>query len=198
MIWYRNIKRHLNIPFEDYLKLDGYSYSFLKREVNGVSPEFIGSDKVKLGSLVDAILTQDDRIEYDDPQFNRAMKIAVEIKDKFGSMINQFMPQVSYTAIASYNGFNLPVTGRLDWELHSHAVIDLKVTGAKTDREFTALITHMGYNHQLFNYCRMANVKSGYLMPYSTTAKKCLSIVKFEAGDTNPFWEEKIIKFGSV
>lgn len=198
MITYSNIKRFIGIPFDDYQKLGGYSYSFLKREVNGVSPEFIGSDKVRLGSLVDAILTQDDRIDYDDPQMDRAMKIAIEIKDKFGDIIKLFIPQVSYTAVAEFSGFKMPVTGRLDWELPNHAVIDLKVTGAKTDREFTNLIAHMGYDHQLFGYCGMSKVKRGYLMPYSTTAKKCLSVVGLDFGDTDKFWEEKILKWGSV
>lgn len=198
MITYSEIKRFVGIPFDEYQRLGGYSYSFLKREVNGVAPEFIGSDKVRLGSLVDAILTQDDRIDYDDPQLDRAMKIAIEIKDKFGDLIKLFVPQVSYTAVSEFSGFKMPVKGRLDWELPKHAVIDLKVTEAKTDREFATLISHMGYDHQLFNYCGMSKVNKGYLMPYSTTAKKCLSVVGIDFGPSDPFWEDKILKFGKV
>jgi hypothetical protein len=198
MIQYTNIQRRLNIPFNEYQKFNGYSHSFLKSEINGVSPEFIASEKVKLGSLVDAILTQDDKVDYADPQFNVAMKIAIEIKDKFGVMIKQFVPQVSYTAMASYGGLQMPITGRLDWELPKHAVIDLKVTGAKTDKEFATLIALMGYDNQLFNYCKMAGVTKGYLMPYSTSAKKCLSVVSVPIMDRNIFWESKILKFGKL
>ncbi|MEK6885143.1 MAG: hypothetical protein AABY22_36265 [Nanoarchaeota archaeon] len=147
---------------------------------------------------MDAILTQDDKIDFTDPQFNMAMKIAVEIKDKFGSMISQFKPQISYTAIAEFNGFKMPVTGRLDWEFLPHAVVDLKVTGAKSDDDFKKFIEHLGYKNQLFHYCKMAGAKNGYIFPYSTTAKKCLSVVSIPIGDRNEFWEEKILKFGSV
>lgn len=198
MLTYSNITRHLNVPFDKYLNFPGYSFSFLKREVNGVAPEFIGSDKVKLGSLVDAILTQDEKIDYEDPQFNRAMQIAIEIKDKFGTMIKSFVPQVSYTGTMEYKGFKIVSKGRLDWELLKLAVVDLKVTAAKDDKAFKAFIEHMGYGDQLFNYCGLSGTKRAYILPYSTTAKRCLSIVNIPIGDRNEFWEEKVLKFGTV
>ena len=198
MITYTQTQRHENIPFEQYLKLGGYSHSFLKGQKNGISPYFNVTDKVRLGSLVDALLTQDDRFDFSDKQANDAMKISRQIKDTFGGMIALFKPQISYTSTITDGTFSLPVTGRLDWELPKQCVIDLKVTGAKSDKEFAAYIEHMGYKNQLWHYAKMAGLKRAYILPYSSVARKCLSIVNVEVGDRNEFWESKLREFGSV
>ncbi len=198
MITYSNVIRHENIPFEKYLKLGGFSHSFLKGQKNGISPYFNVTDKVRMGSLVDALLTQDDRFDFSDPLAKDAMRIASQIKDTFGGMIANFKNQISYTATAQYGAFSLDVTGRLDWELPRFAVIDLKVTGAKNDREFSAYIDHMGYKNQLWHYAKMAGLTKAYIMPYSTTSKRCLNIVPIEVGDYNSFWEDAVLTFGKV
>ena len=46
MIEYKDIKRYDNLDFSDYLKLKGYSHSFLKSEINGVTPEFKMTDRL--------------------------------------------------------------------------------------------------------------------------------------------------------
>lgn len=197
MISYNNTQRLENIPFEQYLKLGGYSHSFLKSQKNGISEYFNVTDKVRLGSLVDALLTQDDRFDFSDPLAQQAIKIARSIKDQFGGMISLFKTQISYTSQLSLGAFSLNVTGRLDWELPKQAVIDLKVTGAKSDKEFKAYIDHMGYKNQLWNYAKMANVQRAYILAFSVPANKCLSIVSCPVGDRNEFWESKIMEFGS-
>lgn len=198
MIHYSNIKLYHDLPFDDYLALHGNSNSFLKSEVNGTSPLFIQTNKIKLGSLVDALLTQDDRVDFADPLMNHAMKIAVEIKDTFGPLIKQFVPQLSYTADMHYEGLTMKTKCRPDWMLLKKAPVDLKVTAAKTDKEFVAIINHLGYKNQLFNYSGVSGTDTGYLMPYSTTAGCCLSIVSVPKLDRNSFWEGKIMKWGSV
>lgn len=197
MITYSDIKRYENVPFEQYRKLGGYSFSFLKREVAGVSPEFIASDKVKLGSLVDAILMQPEEADISSPLWNDAVKIASHIRSSFGTLLPAFKSQRSYTGVISHAGLSMCVTGRTDWEIDQMAVIDLKVTSAKTDAQFKALVTHMGYDNQQWNYARLAGAKAAYLMPYSSVAKKPLSIVKLPiTSDYNEFWASKILKFG--
>ena len=198
MINYKNTTRHENIPFEQYLKLGGYSHSFLKSQKNGITPYFKMTDKIRLGSLVDALLTQDDRFDFSDPQARGAMKIAAQIKDTFGGMIELFKPQISYTSELEYCGLTLRTTGRLDWELPKHAVIDLKVTGAKSDKEFAAYIDHMGYKNQLWNYAKMGGFKKAYIVAYSAVAKKCLNVVSVPIVDRNEFWENSVLQFGSV
>lgn len=198
MISYSNIREYKDLPFERYIALKGFSHSFLKMETNGVKPELVVSDKMRLGTLVDAFLTQPEAVDFNDPQFMRGRKIAMRIQERFGDLIKHFEPQISYSAIMEFKGLSMPVCGRLDWLLRGHADIDLKVTGAKTDRQFRQLINVMGYDNQQWHYARMAGVKKAYILPYSTEANECLDIVEVPVDETNDFWEEKILKFGNV
>lgn len=197
MITYSQIQRHENMPFESYLKLDGYSHSFLKYQKSGVTELINPTDKMKLGSLVDALLTQSDQFDFNDPQAQKAQSIASSIKDSLGASYSALKPQISYTGVASFNGFSMPVTGRLDWEITKTAVVDLKVTAAKSDREFAGLINHMGYKNQLWNYAKLGGFKRAYILAFSVPLNRCLSIVSIPLPDRNEFWEENILKFGS-
>lgn len=202
MLTYSNIQRIENLPFEKYLALsnDGeraYSHSFLKSEQSGVSPLFVASQKVKLGKMVDEILMSPETVNPALPEFSEGRKIASAIKARFGKLIDNFVPQVSYTGQLSHKGLVMNICGRLDWELPKHSVIDLKVTDAKTDKEFAKIIEYMGYSNQMFNYRGLAGVENSFLIPYSTKAKACLSVVKIEWSQASKdFWKNAVIKFG--
>lgn len=198
MIKFDNICEYKNIPFEQYTALKGFSHSFLKSEINGVKPEFIMNDKIRLGSMVDAFLTQPEAVDFSSPLFEQAREIASEIKKHFGFALPLLEPQLSYTADMCYQGLVLPVCGRLDWLLRGQADVDLKVTNVKTDAQFSALIKHMGYDNQQWNYARMAGVKKAYILPYSVPLKRCLNLHEVSVGDRNDFWINKIMKFGTV
>lgn len=191
MINFTNKKRYDNVPFDEYLKVGGYSYSFLKREVQGSAPVFNSTPKVELGKLVDAILTQPDDIDIYSPLLKTAEKIANVLASNFD--IDKFESQVSLTCDMEYNGLKMPFRGRLDWGLKDIAVIDLKVTAEKNLR---AVINHMGYDNQLFGYCGAYGVKLGYILIYSSTTNKYDLIQMPLNGEQ--FWKEKILKFGSV
>jgi len=191
MIQFTNKKRYDNLPFDEYLKVGGYSYSFLKREYAGSVPAFNSTSKVELGKLVDAILTQPDDIDIYSPQLKTAEKIATVLTDNFP--VNQFEAQVSMTCDMEYIGLKMPFRGRLDWGLKDIAVIDLKVTAEKNLRQ---VINHMGYDNQLFGYCGAYGVKLGYILIYSSTSSQYDLIQMPLNGEQ--FWKEKILKFGSV
>lgn len=193
MIEYKDIKRFDNLEFGDYLKLKGYSHSFLKSEINGITPEFKMTDKVMIGKLVDGILTDPASVEMLNPLYPVAKSIAFKIKSCFGSEIEKFEKQVSFTANMVYNGFVMPTTGRLDFLIPKHAVVDLKVTHAP---DVHALIEYMGYRNQLFSYCQMAEVVRQYIMIYSVPKKTTYLIDLGLVGNSNEFWEQKILKFG--
>lgn len=195
MLTYSNIKRYDNLPFDDYLKLGGYSHSFLKRERGGVAEDLTITDNIRIGALVDAILTEPAKVDMASPLYPVARDIAHAIKSKFGSLINQFEKQVSYTAEVTYQGFTMPVTGRLDFLLPKFAVVDLKVTRSVNLQD---LIDYMGYKNQMWNYCKMAGVNTAYLMIYSMPGKK-VEVIRLDcSSDENEFWQEKTLKFGSV
>lgn len=192
-IKFNNIRRYDNVPFSEYLKVKGYSHSFLKREVQGVAPYFQMTGKVELGNLVDAILTQPEKVDIYSPQLKRAEQISDLIKYYFGDCIEQFEPQVSIAADMDYNGFTMPFKVRLDWGLKNIAVIDLKVTA---ESNFKAIIDHMAYDNQLFGQAGAYEVRQSYLLMYSTKTNKCDLIQR--PLNTGEFWKEKIMKFGTV
>lgn len=191
MIKFSNIKRFDNLPFNEYLKTEGYSYSFLKREQFGSISEFKPTAKVELGKLVDAILTQPDEIDIYSPQLKTAEKIANALATNFP--IQHFESQVSLSCDMEYAGLKMPFRGRLDWGLKDIAVIDLKVTAEKNLR---SVINHMGYDNQLFGYCGAYGVKLGYILIYSSTTDKYDLIQMPLNGEQ--FWKEKIMKYGNV
>ena len=196
MITFHSQKLHPALPFDEYLRLPGVSHSFVKYQQNGVVPYKEVTDKMKLGSLVDAILTEPSKVDQNDPQYRAAYRIAAHITQEYGDMIRFLLPQQSYSGVMAMNNMELEVCGRLDWLLPGHAVIDLKVTGAKDDKQFRTLIEYMGYQNQLFNYAGLAGVNRAYILPYSTVAKRCLSIVNVPVGGRNEFWEKAILMHG--
>jgi hypothetical protein len=195
MIEVTNITRYDNVPFEEYLKMPGYSHSFLKREKMGVAEDLTMTDNIRLGSLVDALLTGEDRVDIKSPIYPAAREIALKIREKFESFIHYMQKQVSYTADMSHQGFILPVKGRIDFLLPNIGVVDLKVTQSKDIR---GLIGFMGYKNQLWGYCKMAKVNSAYIMIYSVPLKRT-EIIKIDCSfNENSFWREKILAFGKV
>lgn len=193
MITYTNIQRHDNIPFADYLKIGGYSHSFLKYEQNGEKAEIEVTKQMRLGSMVDAILTDPENVDMSDEMYIPGRDISRKIKAQFGQMFQHFEKQVSYTGTVEYKGFKMRTTGRLDFLLPKLAVVDLKVTKMK---DVHALIEFMGYKNQLWHYCRYAGVEKGYIMIYSMPLKQTF-IVSIDCSDKmNEFWAGKILKLG--
>jgi len=194
MITFSDIQQHLSVPFEVYQKLPGLSTSFLKQEVGGVKPDFVMTDKVRVGSLVDSILTEPKKADMSSPLYPYAKEIAFKLKQTFGDMMSSFIPQVSYTAIAEHQGFKMRVRGRLDYLLPKLAVIDLKVTYAK---DIPALIDFMRYKEQMFLYCQFAGVQKAYLLVYCVPKKTC-TVHFIDCSGSSTWWEEKIIAFGKI
>lgn len=196
MITYSNISTSNGIDFNDYLKYTGYSHSFLKGESFGIAKEVPMTDKIKVGKLVDAILTEPESIDkYDmlDILYPIAKEIAFKIRDQFGDLIKRFESQISFTADVEYEGFTMPTKGRMDYLLKDVAVIDLKVSFAK---DVKALIEFMKYENQLWHYCKAMNVTQAYLLIYSVPLKKT-QLIKIDVSQpVNEFWADKCLKFG--
>jgi hypothetical protein len=195
MITYSNIQRYDNVDFSDYLEHQGLSTSFLKRELNGVNPYLEITDNIRTGSLVDAILTDNGKVNMNDKLFDSAIKISKAITNQFGTMIKAFETQISYTCDMEYNGFVMQSKGRLDYLLPNIAVVDLKVTQGKDTK---ALIEFMGYKNQLWHYAKMAKVNKAYIMIHSVPLNKTEIHEVDVSIDFNPFWASKVEKFGKL
>lgn len=195
MITYNDIKCYENIPFEEYLKLDGYSHSFLKSNLNGAKQYFNTTDKVRLGSLVDNILTEPEKADMSSPLYPAARAIAYQIKQLFGDLIATARKQLSYTATLELAGLQMKTTGRLDFLIPGFAVVDLKITNEKN---VDTLIEYMGYSNQLWHYSRLAKVKRAFLLFYCVPLKTVIVRAVDVTNEENGFWINKIIDFGTA
>jgi hypothetical protein len=193
-IQYLNVERFDNLDFDRYLEVKGYSFSFLKREDGGLEPEFKPGAMVKLGKLVDDILTGG-RVDMLDPQFRKAQKIAQKISDMFGDAIKRFEKQVSFSADMVFRGIGMRSSGRLDFLWPRKAIIDLKVT---SDKDVDAAIRRWGYAEQTWHYAKLANVPRRYIMIYSVPLDAVFLRDMGELEEHNRFWEDKVLKFGTV
>lgn len=194
MITYSNIKRYDTLDFREYLNAPGFSHSFLKSEQFGIAQQVAETDKIILGKLVDAILTEPEKADMMNPLYPIARDIAAFLRKEF-PYIGHFDKQVSYSAIAEYKGFKMPVKGRLDFIRKDVAHIDLKITAEKNVR---ALIAHMGYINSVWHYSKLGGSKNNYILIYSVPLKKAFLEPIDCSSSFNEFWAEKILKYGTV
>lgn len=196
MIQYSNIKRYDGQDFDDYLEVPGWSFSTLKGERFGTPKVVDITYKIRIGKMVDAILTEDGRVDFGDEYYPIARSIAEKIKSKFGEFIARFEKQISFSADVTYNSHRLSTKGRLDYLLPGIAVIDLKVTHVKAD-QVRPLIKFMQYDNQLWNYAQMAQVKRKYIMIHSVPSGTTEMVDMGVVTHYNEFWQAKIEKFGT-
>lgn len=194
MITFSNIRKHTAIDFADYLAFQGYSHSFLKSNVCGIPVHVEETTNMRMGSQVDAILTDTRHANMADPVYPHAKAIASDIQRMFGDMLGMMEKQVSYTAELEMQGFVLPVKGRLDYLLPGHFVLDLKVTRSK---DVDAIIRYMNYLNQVWVYAGMAGVTKAYLLMYSVPLKH-IELRQIDVTGDNAWWADKIRTFGRV
>lgn len=197
MITCHTIQRICGLDFNSYLQLPQYSHSYLKNERGGFIVHKQATAKMQLGSLVDGILTCGE-VNMADALYPAAKDIAARLKAEFGWALGRLNKQVSYTSVMRYDAgkaiFELPIKGRPDFEEPRQYIIDLKVTD---EVDVDSIIRHFGYKNQQFGYGKQSGASVAYLLMYRKK-KKDTVIRKIEIGETNPWWEEKIIKFGKA
>lgn len=181
--------------FEKYNKLTGYSHSFLKGQRNGIAQQIEETENMRRGTLVDKILTEPESVTMLEPQYLECHFIAERIKEKFGVFINRLEKQVALTANFEFEGFSLPVRGRVDFALPGYCILDLKITSSK---DYKAIIEHFGYINQLYGYAKMYGVPSAYLLMYSVPLKE-VKLIKLDVSQPiNQFWAHAILEFGTA
>lgn len=206
-ILHKDRNRIENIPFRDYLmKSSHYSFSTLKQIKDGVKSDFVVTEKMLLGKVVDDILTNKGSSSViGSPLYAAAKDIAAKIKSDLGEhIIRKLTPQVSYFGKLWYDGFEMPVKGRPDEELMfgEGAIIDFKVNNsASNEKDCINLINFMGYDKQLWNYCGLAKKKAAFLFIYSTKAKKTFFLKRLKSEEDivkcEEWWGEKVLEYGT-
>lgn len=182
------------MPFDEYLTLPGYSFSFLKRERSGFAEDVAYTAKIGIGKLVDAILSEPATANMGSELYPAAKAIAFKLQQQFGPLLPAFKKQVSYTGLFTANGWSCPTRGRLDFLLERRAVIDLKVT---SEKRILPLIDHMQYWDQQFGYALLAGVPKRYILIYSRPNKESTLLPSpMPIPAVNEWWAEKIERFG--
>ena len=199
MISCHSVNRIHNLDFASYLLLPNYSHSFLKHEDNGFAVTKSMTKKMELGSLVDGIRTGGD-VNMSSELYPAAKKIAHTLDVEFGWALDMLEKQVSYTGIMRLDLgkaiFEMPVKGRTDYVQPNGFVLDLKVTATPIEK-IDANMHFMGYPNQAFCYNKLDGSIITYFLIYSTKSDKAI-LKKIQTGDTNKFWEEKLLKFGKA
>lgn len=200
MITCHSVQRIINLDFNSYLLLPQYSHSYLKNEKHGFNQHQTTTLKMELGSLVDSILTGGN-VNMAHKLYPIAKKISLRLKGELGWAFEKLHKQVSYTGNMQYNTgkaiFELPVKGRPDFELPGQLIVDLKVTNEPKEK-VDATIKYFGYPNQQFGYGKLSGVNSALLLIYTTKTNEVLPMRHIPIGETNRFWEEKILKFGKA
>ena len=197
MIGVHDIKRIDNLPFDKYLELPQYSFSFLKREQAGIAAKIKTSDKMEFGKLVDAIIS-DEEPDFNHKDYPAAKSVAAQLYKDFGDIVKLTDKQVSYTCELSFGGLYMPFKGRLDMLLptpNGNIVIDLKICHQKN---VDAVVSFMRYPDQMFGYSRPSEANKAYLLIYCIPLKQTILRYIDLNTDNNSFFEEKILKFGTV
>lgn len=206
MITYSNIHRSQNTPFDKYLEIPGLSHSSLKNIKDGIYKEFVPSDKIKIGKIVDDIRMFGET-DISNPLYPIAKNIAECLRIEIGeNILKSLISQVSYVAdMKDELGLGIRIKGRPDWELGRLAVVDLKVTftgGIKKKEDLIPLINFMGYDNQLWNYGKLGDKKHHYLFIYSTYAKKTFFfkrlVNEIDKDIAENWWANKILEHGQI
>jgi len=195
MITFTNHKVLPEMEFGQYLSSPGYSNSFFKYNINGVMPTIDETPKMRLGSMVDAIITGGKSFPPNSASFQQAKRIAMYMLDKM-PYLYQLKKQVGVTATAEYSGFTIHVKSLVDFVLPRIATVEMKVCGIKS-KDAEKHIEYMGYDNQCYIERSCANVPKSYLLIYC--AKSDDIFFSDRKTPTAPDWmAEQILKFGTA
>jgi hypothetical protein len=183
-------RKLVNIPFDEYLKIDAKSNSFLKSQVGGISPNFTPTEKVLKGKMLDAMLTDEVPENFD---FYNEMRILYGVINKHYPQVKVFEKQVSYLSTFEYQGFQMNFKGRLDFEF-ADMVIDLKYTEEKKSN-FRSLIKFIKYDNQVWAYSKAAKKSKAFILMINNKAEH--ELIQIPLTESNQFYEEQIINFGT-
>lgn len=160
MISVSNLKTYEGIPFEEYLRMPGYSYSSVKNEgVAFAAP----TARMNLGTDVhNYILTP---AEYKHKNIEIVKPLALATKQVLGPLLKYLKPELAITADFEHEGFTMPYKGRVDLSVPGRLVIDLKVTEKLN-------LTYFGYPDQLSGYCLGLFARTSIIITINPKTKK--------------------------
>lgn len=186
MIEVRNLKIHRDIPFEEYLKIPGKSFSGIAARDR--KREFTVTSKMRFGSQVDCYLTTPSKFKLD-PEFTmkQIRNCAICIKTTLADVYQHLEFQLSITADFIYEGFVLHYKGRPDATIKKTMILDFKLT--------EGLNPLANYNAQVSGYGIALDCPLGFLVAQHPKKDVC-DIHKVKIDHT--FWEQACLLYGET
>lgn len=183
-----NTQFHVDIPFEDYLRLPGYSFSWLKSGGQKIEP----TPKMRLGTKVHAYLLSAHEYEHGEDS-DLVRPLAMALKGVLGPVLRYCTPELAVTADFIYDGMVLKYKGRIDLPVvskpHLSLVIDLKVT----EMDLRKSIDFFHYHHQVSGYCLAIGASKGVIVSVNPRTKKTqVQPIRL----ITSFWEKSVLRFG--
>lgn len=176
------------MPFEDYLKMPGMSYSTIKSIEKGERP--VTTAKMRFGTLVDQYIFEPS--QYNGEQYKIVRSVALVALKHLGAAIRLGRRQLVVTCYMRYKGFVLRYKGRVDNFIGHNVgvVVDFKVS----DLPLLNAIHHFGYNHQVNGYAIPLMAKTSLI--FSVSPKAPHNVQMQTIPNSLGYWQAAIIKYG--
>lgn len=183
-----NVKFYPDIPFEDYLKLPGWSFSGIKSRGTKIEP----TPKMQLGTKVHAYLLSAHEYEHGEDS-DLVRPLAIALKGVLGPVLRYCTPELAVTADFVYEGIVLHWKGRIDLPVvskpHLSLVIDIKVT----ELDLRWGIDFFGYHNQVSGYALAIGAQKAVIVSVNRKTKATQVIpVKVE----DAFWRQAVLRYG--
>lgn len=192
-----NLKYYRDISFDDYLKLPGYSYSFLKSGGKAINE----TDKMRFGTEVHKYLLTPSELSTITPKVKQAAMAIKEVVPP--TLFKNAIPELSITADFTHEGLTMPYKGRVDFPVFSpfavvsssgipglcRMVIDFKVSDLKAQKA----IEFFRYDRQTSGYAIALSAPVAILISGNPKGGKP-QVEKLPI--SSYWWEEQVIKYG--
>ena len=170
-------------PFEDYLKLPGWSHSGIKNEGRTIVP----TKKMRLGTLVHQYVNEPDI--YNGESSDIVVPVGNLIKREVGPLFHYLTPEFVVLADFIHNGFLLKYKGRIDLGIVDRIVIDIKVTEQPIEKG----MEYFHYENPMSGYAAGIGAKAALIVAAHPKQKK---VELKNVPITQSWWEYQITQKG--
>jgi hypothetical protein len=185
MITITNIKHHPELDFDQYLKLEGTSFSGLKKFDGKVTAG------MHMGSLVHKYLLKPK--EYDYEAYDIVRPLASKLVDFVGiDIIKESVAEVPITADLEYEGFRFKWKGVPDLRMPNVVVVDFKII-ASNDLEWYC--QRFNYPEQIRGYMNPDKIDLGLIVAIN---KSNHNVMVKPITQDQKWWKTIILSRGEV
>lgn len=174
------------MPFDDYLKLPGISYSFIKN--GGISIPL--TPKMRLGIAVETFVFEP--AKYDGHRYDEVRRLAGPLIQMYGPLLKGGKSQLTVTADFIFGNMTMKYKGRID-HMITNLVTDLKVS----QLGLLQAINHFGYDKQLNGYALGADAAGSILISIKDRGFAPPEIRKMNIPNCSTWWEQKVLEYGT-